>query len=100
MLERSRVESETLTWSDATARRSQGVDGIGYCSAEIPADIYFDWETKEPGFWSSPAERQWFLNKNPRFKVNYQPKAIKAWTPVLDRTESGLFIGSKYGPAQ
>ncbi len=100
MLERGRVEAECMTWSDSTHRRSHGVDGIGFCSGEIPADIYFDWETKEPGFWSSAAERQWFFNKNPRFKVNYQPKTLKAWTPVLDRTESGLYLGSKYGPAQ
>lgn len=100
MLERERCEAETITWSDATSRRSPGIDGLGFCSAEIPADIYFDWESKEPGFWKSAADRQWFLNKNPRFKVNYQRKPMTAWTRTLDRSDGGLFIGHKYGPAQ
>lgn len=100
MMERERCEAETMTWSDATSRRCPGVDGLGTITSEIPADIYFDWDSKEPGFWKSPADRQWFLNKNPRFKVKYQPKAMSAWTRTLDRSDGGLFIGHKYGPAQ
>lgn len=100
LMERERCEAEVLTWSDSTSRRCGGTDGLGTITSEIPADIYFDWQNKEPGFWQSPADRQWFLNKNPKFKVNYQRKPMTAWTPTLDRTPGGLFIGLKYGPAQ
>lgn len=100
MLQRDAVDAEVLTWSENTARRCPGVDGMGTITSEIPADIYFDWDSKEPGFWKSSADRQWFLNKNPQFKVKYQPKAQVAWTNTLDRTDGGIFIGHKYGPAQ
>jgi hypothetical protein len=98
MLERSRCEAEVMTWSQSTTRTCGGHDGLGTITSEVPAEIYFDWEGKEPGFWSSAADRQWFLNKNPQFKVKYQPKAQIAWKPALDRHGS-LWIGNKYGAA-
>lgn len=68
--------------AEVNHRRSSGVDGIGYCSAEIPAAVYWHWETFKPGFWKCTEDREWFLRKNPQFRTRYQPKARVGYVPV------------------
>lgn len=92
-LKKLKVLAEVQSWSEAPARTSSGVDGMGHCTMDVPAEIYFDWAQAEgAGFWGDAASKRWFLNKNPQFKVKYQPKARTAWTPVLDRSRSGNLL--------
>ena len=93
------IEAQVQTWSESPTRTSKGVDGMGYCEMDVPAEVYWNWHNAERGFWQDKGSRQWFLSKNPQFKVKYQPKAQVGYKPVLDRTQSGLWIGNKYGAA-
>lgn len=83
--------------SEVHHKKSGAIEGLGHVSSEIPADIWHSWNQRYPGFWNDDSNRKWFLNQFPQFKVGYQGKAQVAWRPTLDRTQSGLFIGSKYG---
>lgn len=95
-LEQARVSSEVCSWSEVnTQRTSRGQPGLGYVDMEVPSEVYFDWVTHEgAGFWKDRASKQWFLNKNPQFKVRYEAKAQHAWTPAMDRTGGGLYLAS------
>lgn len=99
LLEQMKTQAAVQTLSETPHKTSRGIDGLGHISADIPADVYFNWNYYEPGFWGDDASRRWFLNKNPQFKVKYEQKAQIAWKPAFDRTQSGLFIGNKYGAA-
>ena len=96
-LQRMQTEARVQTWSQSPTRTHRGVDGLGYCEMEVPADVYFNWQHYETGFWQDNASRKWFLNKNPQFRVKYEPKPQKGWTAPLEKTGSGLYIGTKYG---
>jgi hypothetical protein len=63
--------------------RSNGVDGLGYIACEIPADIYWNWENYQKGFWRDPSNREWFLRHNPEYRRKYQPKPRVGWVPLL-----------------
>lgn len=97
-LQRMQTQAQVQTWSESPTRSHRGVDGLGHCEMEVPADIYFNWQHYERGFWGDKASRQWFLNKNPQFRVKYEPKPQTGYTAPLEQTASGLFLGTKYGP--
>jgi len=63
--------------------RSGSINGLGYIAADIPADIYWNWEGAKPGFWKDPSNREWFLKQNPEYRRKYQPKPRVGWVPIL-----------------
>lgn len=93
-MRRMQVEHEVLSWSQSPTRTSRGADGIGFCEMDVPADVYFNWDHYEKGFWQDKASRMWFLRRNPQFRVKYEPKAMRGWAPTLDRSQGGLFLAS------
>jgi len=96
-LQRMKTQAQVQSWSENTTRTSKAVEGFGYCEMDVPADIYFNWQHYEKGFWGDPASRKWFLNKNPQFRVKYERKPQSGYTAPLQQTASGLFLGTKYG---
>lgn len=68
--------------SEVPHQRSQGVDGLGFIAADIPAEIYWNWDTFKKGFWQSKEDREWFLKKNPQYRRRYQPKPQVGWVPI------------------
>jgi len=97
--ERLRVMAQDRMQAEVRTQRNPGVDGMGYCSMEVPEEAYFDWAIRHPGCWQDTGHRRDMEKKNPHWKRKYQPKPQAGWTPTLDRTPSGLFIGDKYGTA-
>ena len=96
-MERLRVMAQDQMQAEVRSQRNPGVDGIGYCSLEVPAEAYFDWAIRHPGIWQN--DRKYIERKNRHWVRPYQPKPQSGWTPTLDRTQGGLFIGNKYGVA-
>jgi hypothetical protein len=97
--ERMQVMARDHMMSEVRHDRHRGVDGLGYCSLEIPSEAYFDWAARHPGCWQDSGERRRIIAKNPHWKRKYQPKPQTGWTPTQDRTAGGLYLGSKYGAA-
>jgi hypothetical protein len=95
-LKQEQVSAEVCSWAEVSPQRKhRGIDGMGHIDMDVPADIYFDWVTHEgTGFWKDKASKQWFLNKNPQFKVGYEARAAVAWTPTMDRSAGGLFLAN------
>lgn len=93
--ERLQVMAKDHMQAEVRTQRNPGVDGFGYCSLEVPEQAYFDWAIRHPGIWQN--DRRYIEKKNPQWVRKYQPKPQSGWMPTLDRTDGGLFIGSKYG---
>lgn len=98
-LRRGTTEKYLNSMASVHHRSSGAVGAMGYVSDEIPGDVWHDWNRAYPGFWNDSNNRRWFLNQFPQCRVKYQGKIRVAWQPTLDRTNSGLFIGQKYGRA-
>jgi len=99
-LEQGRIKQKTGALAEVHHNKSGAIDGFGAVTSSIPPEIWHSWNQKYPGFWNDDTNRQWFLRNHPQFKVGYQGKIRMAWKPTLDRTQGGIFIGSKYGNAR
>lgn len=81
------------------SRTSKGVDGIGWCEAEIPATVRFYFNQIDPGLWRDKAARAKWLRANPEFRNRYERKPMISLADVPANKVNGelkIFRAGKY----